>query len=111
MRAKVRQALECDENAQIYAQRKIEFESVFGHIKGNRRFHRFSLRGLIKVHIEFGIVAIAHNIVKVLLQRGLSSDENNKRKWDQEKNLQHLRLFLDSPFLLFLDLLDAFRIL
>ena len=90
MRAKVRQALECDENAQIYAQRKIEVESVFGHIKGNRRFRRFSLRGLIKVHIEFGIVAIAHNIVKIALQRGLSSDENNKRKWDQEKNLQPL---------------------
>ncbi|MFF2498536.1 transposase [Peribacillus sp. NPDC058075] len=40
----------------IYARRKIEAESVFGHIKGNRSFRRFSLRGLGKVQTEFGIV-------------------------------------------------------
>ncbi|VXC06824.1 hypothetical protein BACI349Y_550029 [Bacillus sp. 349Y] len=32
---------------------------VFGHIKGNRSFRRFSLCGLDKVHVEFGIVASA----------------------------------------------------
>ncbi|MBZ5753582.1 transposase [Metabacillus rhizolycopersici] len=40
-------------------------ESAFGHIKGNRSFRRFSLWGLDKVHVEFGIVALAHNILKV----------------------------------------------
>jgi len=38
---------------------------VLGHIKGNRSFRRFSLRGLDKVHTEFGIVAMAHNLLKV----------------------------------------------
>ncbi|WP_074904993.1 transposase [Paenibacillus algorifonticola] len=38
-------------------------ESVLGHIKGKRSFHRFSLRGLEKVHTEFGIVALAHNLL------------------------------------------------
>ncbi|WP_222622775.1 transposase [Paenibacillus sp. PAMC21692] len=38
---------------------------VFGHIKGNRSFRRFSLRGLGKVHTELGIVAMAHNLLKV----------------------------------------------
>ncbi|MED5052277.1 hypothetical protein P9850_10470, partial [Anoxybacillus rupiensis] len=33
--------------------------------KGNRAFRRFSLRGLAKVHTEFGIVALAHNLLKV----------------------------------------------
>ena len=44
---------------------KVEVESLFGHIKGNRSFRRFSLRGLDKVHTEFGIVALAHNLLKV----------------------------------------------
>ncbi|AWC27666.1 transposase [Bacillus cytotoxicus] len=48
----------------MYAKRKIEEESTFGHIKGNRSFRRFSLRGLAKVTIEFGLIAIAHNFLK-----------------------------------------------
>src|SRR5690554_1458833 len=53
LKAKAKRALECDKkNANIYARRKIEVESVFGHIKGNRCFRRFSLRGLEKVNVE-----------------------------------------------------------
>ncbi|USG63901.1 IS1182 family transposase [Brevibacillus ruminantium] len=65
MKAKAKAALECEDKAAIYARRKVEVESVFGHIKGNRSFRRFSLRGLDKVHVEFGIVALAHNLLKV----------------------------------------------
>lgn len=65
MKAKAKAALECEDKAAIYARRKIEVESVFGHIKGNRSFRRFFLRGLDKVHVEFGIVSLAHNLLKV----------------------------------------------
>jgi transposase len=65
LKAKAKKALEDDEKSAIYARRKVEVESVFGHIKGNRSFRRFSLRGLDKVHTEFGIVALAHNLLKV----------------------------------------------
>ncbi|WCK56498.1 IS1182 family transposase [Aneurinibacillus sp. Ricciae_BoGa-3] len=65
MKAKAKAALECEDKAAIYARRKVEVESVFGHIKGNRSFRRFSLRGLDKVNVEFGIVALAHNLLKV----------------------------------------------
>ncbi|WP_429770049.1 transposase [Bacillus smithii] len=51
-KAKAKTALECEEKTAIYARRKVEVESVFGHIKGNRSFRRFSLRGLDKVHVE-----------------------------------------------------------
>ena len=37
---------------------------MFGQIKANRQFRRFLLRGLDKVTIEFGLVAIAHNLMK-----------------------------------------------
>jgi len=78
MKAKAKAALECEKNTEIYAQRKVEVESVFGHIKGNRSFRRFSLRGLDKVHTEFGIVALAHNILKVASIRRLLSEKNKK---------------------------------
>jgi len=85
MKAKAKAALESEEEAAIYAQRKVEVESVFGHIKGNRSFRRFSLRGIDKVHTEFGIVAIAHNILKIaelrrLLFRNFLQMKNKKRK-------------------------------
>lgn len=40
-------------------------ESILGHIKGKRSFRRFSLRSLEKVQVEFGIVALAHNLLQV----------------------------------------------
>jgi len=45
--------------------RPIEPEAVFGHIKFNNKFNRFTLRGLEKVEIEFGLVAISHNLRKL----------------------------------------------
>jgi transposase len=45
-------------------QRNFDVEAVFGHIKSNRGFKRFLLRSMPKVNIEFGLLAIAHNIKK-----------------------------------------------
>lgn len=61
LKAKAKKALEDDEKSASYARRKVDVESLFGHIK----FRRFSLRGLEKVHTEFGIVAMAHNLLKM----------------------------------------------
>jgi Transposase DDE domain len=93
MKAKAKTALECEEKAAIYAGRKVEVESVFGHIKGNRSFRRFSLRGLDKVHVEFGIVALAHNILKVAGIRQLLSGHSRKNtKASGEKRVVFLHL-------------------
>lgn len=106
LKSKAKKALECDENAAIYARRKVEVESVFGHIKGNRSFRRFSLRGLEKVHVEFGIVSLAHNILKLAgIRRLLSEGDPLNAKSGGGKRfiflrLIHFRGFLDSPNLL-----------
>ena len=47
----------------------IEPEAVFGQIKANRHFRRFLLRGLDGVTGEFGLVAIAHNLLKLWMKR------------------------------------------
>ena len=100
MKAKAKAALECEEKATIYGRRKVEVESVFGHIKGNRSFRRFSLRGLDKVHVEFGIKALAHNILKVAGIRQLLSGKNRKnRKVSREKEI------FSSTCLIFLGLI------
>jgi len=46
------------------SKRPIEPEAVFGQIKYNCGFKRFSLRSLPKVSVEFGLVALAHNLRK-----------------------------------------------
>ena len=50
---------------ELRKKRSIDVESVFGDIKHNQGFKRFSLRGFEKVNAEFGLVALAHNIKKV----------------------------------------------
>ncbi len=45
-------------------QRPADVEAVFGNIKQNKNFKRFMLRGIEKVEIETGLLAIAHNLAK-----------------------------------------------
>ena len=46
-------------------QRPWDVEAVFGNIKQNKGFKRFMLRGLRKVEIEVGLIAMAHNLAKI----------------------------------------------
>ena len=47
------------------SKRPIEVEAIFGQLKSNNKFTRFTLRGLKKVNLEFGLMAIAHNLRKL----------------------------------------------
>lgn len=55
------------------SRRPIEPESVFGQIKFNNKFNRFTLKGLTKVEIEFGLILIAHNLRKLFNLGGLQT--------------------------------------
>jgi transposase len=105
MKAKVKNNLWSDRGNELYAQRKIDVESVFGHIKGNRSFRRFHLRGLDKVNIEFGLVAMAHNLLKQAAKNRLFDPEYRQKKNPDEKiKFSHRdfwfnRGFWDSPFI------------
>lgn len=46
--------------------RPIEPEAVFGDIKFNHGFKRFHLKSNTKVSVEFGLVAVAHNLRKYI---------------------------------------------
>jgi len=96
LKIKAKKALEDDEKSAIYARRKVEVESVFGHIKGNRSFRRFSLRGLEKVHTEFGIVALAHNLLKVagIRHATLLQKRQNQKSWTKKTSRFSVQLFI-----------------
>lgn len=58
---------ECLNTAQGIAYRKKrawDVEPVFAHIKHNRGFKRFLLKGLSKTEVEIGLLSIAHNLRK-----------------------------------------------
>jgi len=61
---KAREMLNSEEGLRHRSNRPIEPEAVFGQIKHNKGFKRFSLKGLDGVNLEFGLIAIALNIGK-----------------------------------------------
>ena len=63
MRAK----LDSEEGKAIYRRRMATVEPVHGDMQKNRGFIQFSLRGLIKVNVEYNLLGIAHNIRKIIL--------------------------------------------
>ena len=77
-RKKARENLMSEKGHMHRSKRPIEPEAVFGQIKFNNRFTRFTLRGLQKVEVEFGLVLISHNLRKILqsMLKGKYSSKN-----------------------------------
>jgi transposase len=63
-RQKAKHRLNSLRGIKMRKQRNVDVEPVFGHIKANRCFKRFTLRGLDGVSTEIGLLAIAHNLNK-----------------------------------------------
>lgn len=62
------------------SKRPVEVEAVFGQLKSNNKFNRFTMRGLDKVNIEFTLMIIAHNL----------------RKWAKKMNLRNKNSSLNT---------------
>ena len=61
---KARELLTGERGLMHRSRRPIEPEAVFGDIKFNHGFKRFRLKSARKVNVEFGLVALAHNLRK-----------------------------------------------
>jgi transposase len=64
LKQKADKRLKTKRGIQKRKQRCWDTEPVFAHIKHNHHFKRFMLRGLEKVSIETGLLALAHNLRK-----------------------------------------------
>lgn len=65
LRAQASERLQTEQGVAFRKKRCWDVESVFGNMKHNKGFRRFLLRGLEKVEIEVGLLAIAHNLMKI----------------------------------------------
>lgn len=85
----VRKLLTSERGLYHRSKRPIEPEAVFGQIKDAHHFRRFRLRSLKKVNVEFGLVAMAHNIRKIAQQIRKSPNKlrNNKCNTTQNSNI------------------------
>ena len=63
-----REKLVSDQGRRLRSRRGVEVETVFGRIKQDWGFRRFTLRGLEKVKTEWGLLCIAHNLAKLAVQ-------------------------------------------
>lgn len=75
-RKKAKERLTSEQGIFHRSKRPIEPEAVFGQIKFNNKFNRFTLRGLEKVEVEFGLVALSHNLRKIaqIVSKNLKSN-------------------------------------
>lgn len=64
LKQKARELLMSEEGLKHRSKRPVEVEAVFGQMKSNNRFTRFTFRGLEKIDIEFGLMVMAHNLRK-----------------------------------------------
>nr|WP_269429708.1 transposase [Microbacterium sp. ZOR0019] len=51
--------------AKLYAKRQHSIEPVFGNIKNNLGYRRFTRRGLDAVQSEWRLICTAHNLLKL----------------------------------------------
>ena len=65
LRAKAGKLLRTARGIELRKKRSCDIETVFGNIKQNKGFRKFMLRGIPKVEIELGLLAIAHNLKKM----------------------------------------------
>ncbi len=75
----VRELLTSERGLEHRSKRPIEPEAVFGQIKYDCGFKRFTLKSIPKVSVEFGLIALAHNLRKYA-GKVLSIDKNTPQK-------------------------------
>ncbi len=68
-RKKAFKNLTSEKGDQLRRQRSVDVEPVFGHMKFNRQWDRFTLNGKEKDEIELGLQSIAHNLKKWVKMR------------------------------------------
>ena len=65
LKKKAAEKLRSEEGIRKRKKRCADVEPVFGNWKQNKGFRRFSLRGKDKVAVEIGLIATAHNLLKL----------------------------------------------
>ena len=75
------------------SKRPVEVEAVFGQIKWNKEYKRFRHKGLEKIVMDFGILAIAFNIGKMICKqkKAKKGRDGKDYKTDKGRKLSFMR--------------------
>lgn len=76
--------LESEYGQAMLKRRRQDVEPVFGDIKRNMEFRRFSLRGKLKCELEIGLLSLAHNFKKMKSWVKRATDWDNHQPEIQE---------------------------
>ena len=78
LRAKAKELLTSEKGLKHRSKRPIEVEAVFGQLKSNNKFNRFTFKGIQKVEMEFLLMAIGHNFRKMITKNNNASKTHIK---------------------------------
>jgi len=70
LKERARNLLTSEEGLKHRSKRPVEVEAVFGQLKSNNKFNRFTFKGLEKVEMEFLLMALGHNFRKMAAKGG-----------------------------------------
>lgn len=73
LKERARNLLTSEEGLKHRSKRPIEVEAVFGQLKSNNKFNRFTFKGLEKVEMEFLLMALGHNFRKMVAKGATST--------------------------------------
>lgn len=72
LKEQARNLLTSEEGLKHRSKRPIEPEAVFGQLKSNNKFNRFTFKGLEKVELESLLMALGHNLRKMVAKGVIS---------------------------------------
>ena len=87
LKQKARTLLTSEKGLKHRSKRPIEAEAVFGQLKSNNKFNRFTFKGLEKVELEFLLMALGHNFRKMATKLTNCSNPINKTQKSNPNNI------------------------
>ena len=87
LKQKARTLLTSEEGLKHRSKRPIEVEAVFGQLKSNNKFNRFTFKGLEKVELEFLLMALGHNFRKMAMKLTNCSNPVDKTQKSNPNNI------------------------
>lgn len=79
LKQQAKEKLMSEKGLEHRSKRPIEAEAVFGQLKSNNKFNRFTFIGLEKVELEFLLMAIGHNFRKMATNKVFLSQKSAKK--------------------------------
>src|SRR5690606_19953083 len=96
LKQKAKEKLMSKKGLEHRSKRPIEPEAVFGQLKSNNKFNRFTFIGLNKVELEFLLMAIGHNFRKMIANNALFEPKTAKKSLLSTKNYINNIVLLES---------------